>query len=87
MNSISEMVQREIDRDNGRCKDLGDVKFLWQPMLRSTGREFARPYLLTEAEAEARAARLAGLVWFNLITGDVVYSRRVPYHDAPLGGL
>jgi hypothetical protein len=77
------MVGKEIARDDVRRRALGDTTDMYQPMLRETGRVFGTPRPLTLADAEDRAERLHAVVWYNLRTGEAVYSRHLPYSDAP----
>jgi hypothetical protein len=48
----------------------------WQAMHRDTGRHIGTPRTASRAEMEGRAARLPGVVWYSLTSGDVVYAPR-----------
>jgi hypothetical protein len=51
----------------------------WQAMHRDTGRHIGTPRTASRAEMEARAARLPGVVWYNLTSGDVADVVYAPY--------
>lgn len=85
MRSLTEMVGKEIERDDVRRAALGDDAFpdLYQAMLRRTGHPFGTPRAMFPHQAEEMANRLRTLVWYNTRTGEVLYSREQPYSDAP----
>lgn len=50
----------------------------WQAMLRETGQVFGSPRTASVAEMEGKAARLTGVVWYSLTSGEVVYAPYSP---------
>src|SRR5690606_6567157 len=51
----------------------------WQAMHRDTGRHIGTPRTASREEMEDRAARLPGVVWYNLASGDVADVVYAPY--------